>query len=155
MLEPVKHRVDNLYPVIKGLLDDGTSVQVTVTGNSMFPLLRHERDTVLIQPVSFDEMQVGDIVLVKRDNGKFVLHRVYSRTADSFITAGDGQSWIDEGLLSKEHLLARVSRIFRGQRKLTRDSLIWRMAVLFYARRTVLHKVIIKAVVMLFCRKLD
>ncbi len=71
---------EELSPVILQCLDEGQKVRLTVTGNSMCPFLRHERDHVILEkPADSTMLQAGDVVLYRRANGQLVLHRIIER----------------------------------------------------------------------------
>ena len=67
--------LDDLMPLICQQLAEGKSVSFTPTGISMMPMLHHNRDNVVISPVS-DGLKMYDIALYQRDNGDYVLHRM-------------------------------------------------------------------------------
>ena len=60
---------------IVGLLSYGEQVPLVITGNSMYPFLRHGRDTVYLQKVQ-RPLKKGDMVLYRRKNGQYILHRI-------------------------------------------------------------------------------
>lgn len=68
-----------MYPVIKESLEQGQDVVLTITGNSMSPFLRHRRDQVVLSAADPAALQPGDVPLIRRDNGQFVLHRIVER----------------------------------------------------------------------------
>ena len=65
--------IHEYMPVLQGILSEGRSVRFTVTGSSMSPFLIHERDSVIISPLS-SPLKAGDIVFYQRDNGQYILH---------------------------------------------------------------------------------
>ena len=68
-----------MFPVMKERLAEGQEVVFTVTGNSMSPFLRHRRDQVALVAADPMSLQPGDVPLILRDNGQFVLHRIVER----------------------------------------------------------------------------
>lgn len=72
--------IQELSPLMIACLDEGKEIQFTVTGNSMCPFLRHQRDqVVLMKPADPTMLQVGDVPLYRRENGQLVLHRIVER----------------------------------------------------------------------------
>ncbi|MDO4467546.1 MAG: hypothetical protein Q4C49_11185 [Bacillota bacterium] len=71
------------------LYKNGISVPMTTVlyGTSMEPLIRFKKDKVTIIPVS--DIQKGDIVLFEREDGAYVVHRVYSIQDNMVQTWGD------------------------------------------------------------------
>ena len=62
------------FALIQRILDETGQAYVRVTGMSMWPLLYHLRDGVLL--VRPEHIRTGDIVLFDRQNGRYALHRV-------------------------------------------------------------------------------
>ena len=56
------------------MLSGGAQVKFTVSGYSMYPLLHSNADTVIL--TKKQRIKKYDILLYKRENGEFVLHRV-------------------------------------------------------------------------------
>lgn len=90
------------------LLHQGqTSVAIPVAGGSMVPFLHHG-DTVCLD-LPENELKRGDVVLYRRPNGRYILHRIYKLNKDgSLILVGDAQQEL-ERLPSRELVCARVT----------------------------------------------
>lgn len=69
------------------LHDDG-AFWLTVTGMSMYPTLRHEKDCVLVTSLTGD-ICVGDILLVACGRRCCYLHRVVRVVGEEFYIQGD------------------------------------------------------------------
>lgn len=124
--------IQELIPAIQELIDVGQSVKITITGNSMLPLLRHEKDQVALS--SFDgNISKGDLVLIRRFNGAYVLHRIISINFEtkSFCIVGDAQSDL-EGPLSYDQIVAVVSAIYRGNKRIGVQNLFYKGFVWFW-----------------------
>lgn len=105
----------DLFKLVDELLEMENRAWITVTGMSMYPFLRENRDSVELSKTSFENIKRGDIVLIKRDCGAYVLHRVLKKEKNCFYIIGDAQQWV-EGPLRPEQLHAAVTRIKRKQR---------------------------------------
>lgn len=82
--------IDLVAPYIKESIESGKNVRLAVTGNSMFPLLRGDRDTVVLsKPLNISKY---DVVLYRRQNGQYILHRVISVKDDELVIAGDAET---------------------------------------------------------------
>lgn len=112
-----KVKAGNLFPLVSDLLEQGQKVKISVSGNSMYPFLRDGIDSVEFAWVSFEEIVRGDIVLIRRTGGDYVMHRVYRKNEKSFYMVGDAQQWI-EGPLYPQQLVAVVSAIWRKERRI-------------------------------------
>jgi hypothetical protein len=66
-----------------------------------------EGDCLWISPVSFDTLQVGDVVAFDF-RGKVVVHRIVGRHAAGFLTQGDGNLDVDSVPLTPEILIGKV-----------------------------------------------
>jgi hypothetical protein len=95
---------------------------------SMYPFLKDGRDSVELSGCSFDTIKKGDIVLIKRITGTYVLHRVLKKQKDCFYMIGDAQQWI-EGPLSPAQLIAFVTRIKRKERIISCDNPFYKFLV--------------------------
>lgn len=111
------------------LLSQGqTDVAIPVAGGSMIPFLHHG-DTVCLNRVD-SPVKRGDVVLYRRANGRYILHRIYRLNRDgSVIMVGDAQQEL-ELLPSRDMICARVTSA-RHKGKLCRPGQLrwW-----FYAR---------------------
>lgn len=82
------------FEEIDRMLQSGHSVTMRAKGNSMFPFIRSERDSVVLQRKQ--EITVGSIVLARLQNGSYVLHRVYRLEKEAVVLMGDGNLYATE-----------------------------------------------------------
>ena len=115
-----------LFPIVEELLKSGKHVEITVTGNSMYPMIRSLRDTVILESASFDEVKKLDIVLVCRRTGKYVLHRLSKKEKHSFTIIGDRQDFFEKMNPAEDIVIARAIAIRRGSRSIPCASSKWR-----------------------------
>lgn len=109
--------------MLRGLLSQGQTVQLPVSGNSMLPFLIHNRDSVtLCRPDS--ALKVGDIVLYQRPGGEYILHRVCRVTAEGIFCVGDAQQLV-EGPLPPDCVSARASAVCRKGKTLAPGDAMW------------------------------
>lgn len=94
-------RMKDYEEVIQEVLDSGGEFQIYPKGTSMLPLICQGRDWVtLIKPVS--PPGPGDIVLYKRKNGAYVLHRIMKEGQDGYILCGDNQTDPEAGIVPEQ-----------------------------------------------------
>ena len=79
---------DIFFAYVESEIAAGKSVRFKVKGTSMFPLLRNEKDEVVLSPITSTPEKM-DIVLF-RFNGKHILHRIIEVKGDTYIIQGDG-----------------------------------------------------------------
>lgn len=119
-------RVDNTIwiPVLKELIENGKQVRINVSGSSMSPLICHQRDSVLLEPIR-RELKRGDIVFYQRTNGQYVLHRICKIDGEENIYCiGDAQKDV-EGPLKKEQFFAIVTSINRKGKWISPGDFWW------------------------------
>lgn len=126
MCEIRKVKAASLFPLISELLEHGQNSRIAVSGGSMYPFLRDRIDSVEFTKGSFEQLTKGDIVLIQRANGCYVLHRVYSKKKECFFMVGDAQQCI-EGPLYPEQLLAVVTAIWRKDKRIACSKMWWRL----------------------------
>ena len=112
--------IADLIPLAVECMDRGQCVGIAVTGGSMTPFLLPGQVVYLRKPLSFPRKH--DIVLVKRSDGQYMLHRVVIVTGSHLFLAGDAQSNI-EGPFSSVDVLGTVETIIYGTHEVRARSL--------------------------------
>jgi hypothetical protein len=112
-----------LMQILPELLREGISVPLVITGNSMYPFLKHGRDTVYLSKLQ-DPVKTGDMILYQRRSGELILHRVVSVEENSFTLLGDRQVGREPGV-SPDSVLAVVTAVRRNGKLLRPNHLIW------------------------------
>lgn len=102
-----------IMPVISEQLDRGLAVRLPVKGTSMLPLLREGRDSVIIEKPKRDLLR-GDVVLYRRKNGDYVLHRIVAITGGGYTMCGDNQHRVERGI-GREDIIAVMTSYMRGE----------------------------------------
>lgn len=110
-----------LTPFIKKMVDEEKQVQLTVTGNSMFPLFSHLRDSVVVKKA--DEYKKYDIILYVRNNGDLILHRIVKVKDGVFYLCGDNQTVIEHPIY-KEQVIGKVVAFTRKDKEFQFESFI-------------------------------
>lgn len=90
-MQTVKVPMEELIKVIRLQLETAGRANLAVTGCSMLPMYRQERDTVILAPVT-GKLKPGAVALYRRENGSYVLHRVIAVTPERYRFCGDNQS---------------------------------------------------------------
>lgn len=145
MREIKKIKSSEIFPLIKEMLNDGQKVWITVTGMSMYPFLREEKDSVELSATSIDSIARGDIVLIKRVSGEYILHRVLRKKKEYFYIIGDAQQWI-EGPLRKEQLVAVVTSVRSRSYQISCQNKWWKLLVAFWINVIPLRSFILKGI---------
>ena len=118
--------MENLAQLLDVQLQHGLA-PLQVTGYSMHPTFRDRKDTVMLR--AFDgKLKKGDVILYRRDNGRYILHRVISSPkVDVFLCAGDNQ-YISERVCSRQ-VLAVVESFSRGKKTVHSGDFLYRLYV--------------------------
>ncbi len=137
--------LDQIGTVIEDGLRNGQQVRMTVVGNSMFPLFRSKLDSVVLSPIT-NGVKKRDVVLYKRSNGQYVLHRIIRHKGDVYSANGDNQYWIESPLIETQFLGKMIGFYRKNQYYTTKTlwyqfySFIW---VFFRPFRGLLIKILI------------
>lgn len=105
---------DMLLDAMEETFHQGGKFPLEITGWSMRPLLRHGRDTVLLEPFCREDTRRGSILLYERHDGHLVLHRVRKCQKDGYCMNGDAQ--VPCEFISAEQVRAQASEICRRGR---------------------------------------
>ena len=110
------------------LIKEGHEVSIPVAGSSMTPFLGDGRDQVFVK-APWRPVRKGDIVLYRRGNGDFVLHRVHrvhqKGSPATYDMIGDAQDKVERGIQRKQ-ILAVATRARRKGKIIEPNSFYWR-----------------------------
>lgn len=120
-------KASELFSVVDDIIKQGGHAWVTVTGMSMYPFLRDEKDSVELSGTSFETVKKCDIVLIRRVNGKYVLHRLLKKDKNCFYIIGDAQQCV-EGPIKPEQLKACVTKIKREKHIINCNNIFFKVA---------------------------
>lgn len=116
--------VDEYIPLVSEAVSGGGEFRLYPKGTSMLPLIRHGVDSVLLTAVN--EPKKNDIVLYRRENGQYVLHRIVKLDkGGSYSMCGDNQTVVEHGI-TRSQMIATVSVVYRGERAVSLSSLAYR-----------------------------
>ncbi len=111
--------MEQMWPLIESVFAEGGRFRLFPRGTSMLPLLRAGRDSVLLEPAS--HIRPRDILLYRRPDGQFVLHRLVRATENGLDMRGDNQSVIEHNV-DRDAVLARVVGVYRDDTYISVDS---------------------------------
>ena len=127
-----RRKTEELLPLMEVAFAAGGYFRLYPSGRSMLPLLREGIDSVLLSRP--DVIRRGDILLVRAEHG-FLLHRAIAVNDDGITLCGDALT-VTEGPFPETAVIARVVRIYRGERPIDPSSLGQRV----YAARRALRR---------------
>lgn len=108
--------MEELMPLIAEALNHGQSVRIYPMGISMLPMIRQNLDSVVLSPIC-GKLRKYDIPLYRRDNGKYVLHRIIG-AGNTYICAGDNQFQPEPGI-REDQMIAVVTSFYRKGREVS------------------------------------
>jgi len=132
--------MEQLVQLLELQLDKGTA-PLRVTGSSMHPMLRDKRDTVYLRAVG-DPLGRGDLILYRRDDGSYILHRIVGLLRDgAYVCSGDNQYQPER--VEARQVLAVMEGFLRGKKVRSAEHwsyriYVWGWVGLFPVRRPIL-----------------
>lgn len=122
--------MEELLGILRTQMERGGMAHLVVTGFSMYPTFRHRRDQVLlVEPKKAPKRP--DVILYRRDDGRFVLHRIVRMAdADTYICSGDNQ-WQPERV-RRDQVIALVDGFVRNNKEYSLDHPGYRLWVRFW-----------------------
>lgn len=124
------------------LSDAGEIVSTVISGGSMLPFLSPGRDYAFFTKPALP-LKKGDIVLYKRKNGDYVLHRIHHIKDGNFFMLGDNQTAV-EGPVKKENIQGVVTYVKRKGKLLYPKDFMWKFYSIFWLRLTPFRRYILK-----------
>ena len=110
---------------MEDLIGQGETVSIPVSGFSMNPFLADKRDAVLVKRPERD-LKRGDIVLYKRRNGQYILHRIWRVNREGYYMAGDAQTEI-EGPIKQDQIIGLAGKIRRKGKWIDETDFLWKL----------------------------
>lgn len=104
---------DLIYETLKKELEKKGEIAFSPRGNSMWPTLKNKAQTVLIKKKT-DRLDIYDVGLYYRNDGKIVLHRVVKVESDCYVFCGDSQFYLEK--VSENHVIGVMEGFYRGKK---------------------------------------
>ncbi len=133
--------MDELGPFIEENIKSGKKVNLTVTGDSMYPLFKSRIDTVVLDKTKNPGKY--DIVFYKRDNGRYILHRILKEKKGAFVIAGDNETK-KEYPVRKDQIIAKVTGFVRKGKSHSADELFYRVYAFVWVNLFPIRHIILK-----------
>lgn len=139
-METVNVPMEELVPVLLLQMEQGGQASLVVTGNSMHPLWYHRRDQVTLEKPKMP-LKGHPVILYRRENGAYILHRIVRHKKDHYICSGDNQ-WQPEKVTA-DQVLAEVTGFTRKGKEYYVNywgyrSYVWLWCAAFSIRRPIL-----------------
>lgn len=123
----IKVTLEQTLDIMEEILDSGGSVNFNPRGISMMPMLHNDGDRVIIKRPD-GALKKYDLPLFRRDNGKFILHRVIKKPAKdgTYFICGDNQRIIEKGVRHNQ-IIGVVTGFYRKGRYISCDSMRYKL----------------------------
>ena len=131
---------DVLFSFVEESVKDGSSVKIKIAGYSMYPLVTSRRDSVLL--IKADKIKKGDVPLIKRDDGSFVLHRVVGIKDGAFELCGDYEQK-REYPIKPEQVIAVAKGFYRKEKYIDCNSFLYKLYTFFWMNTIAIRPVIL------------
>lgn len=96
----------------------------TVNGNSMFPMLRNRKDTVIIRPLT-GKLKKYDVVLYRKRD-MYVLHRIVKIMSEGYIICGDNCINMETDV-TDEQIIGKLEGFYWGERQISMNRLPYKL----------------------------
>lgn len=114
------------------VLDTQGVLVFTNKGVSMLPLLRQDRDLMIIEKKGADRFKKYDAVLFKRKNGQYVLHRILKVREKDYWIVGD--NCVSGEYVCDDQILGILTSVVRDGNTISTSNLFYRIYVQTWCR---------------------
>lgn len=121
--------MEELVKLLRVQLNNGGRANLVVTGISMYPMLHNRKDSVSLVPAS-DIQKKRDIILYRRANGQYVLHRIVAVKSGCYICCGDNQWELEK--VEHHQVIAVVDGFTRKGKTYSMDHSGYRLYLLLW-----------------------
>lgn len=132
-------KLEEIEPTIRKIFAAGGDFTFYPKGISMHPFVEQGRDKITLAPIQ-DQVRKYDVILYKRKNGAFVLHRVVGKRADGYIFRGDNQ-FVKEYGIKKEQMIGRMTEIIRSDEVIRVDDVKHRLWAMLWVHTALLRRI--------------
>lgn len=132
-------KLEEFEPVIRKILAEGGNFQFAPRGTSMQPYIYQGRDQVVLAPLPEGKLKKYQVILYKRKNGAYVLHRIVKVKKDSYTMRGDNQFQNEKGI-KKEQMIGLVTKVVRGEKEKSMETITARFTAMIWVKTAFLRK---------------
>jgi len=132
---------DVLFSVVEETVKDGGSIKIKISGFSMYPLVTSRRDSVLLTKAQ--KIKKGDVPLIKREDGSFVLHRVVGIKDGCYALRGDYEQK-REYPIKPEQVIAVAKGFYRNEKYIDCNSFLYKLYSFLWMRSVAIRPAMLK-----------
>lgn len=132
-----------LMPIIAECISRGQTVELRVRGYSMRPYIEHERDIVVLSPIT-GPLRIGDVILAQVGQGLYALHRIIRLSGDCITMKGDGNIGAVEQVRASDVIALAIGFKRKGRTVVeSTDQLKWRIYSYIWPRLCPLRRILL------------
>ncbi len=105
-------KIEELVPLLEEALGENRDFRMPVRGTSMLPFIREKDAVILTKP---GNLRKHDIVFYRREDGHYVLHRIFQVKNGFYVLMGDNQTRKEQPIYSSQ-VIAKVKEVVREGR---------------------------------------
>lgn len=125
-------------------INEKGKIVFTNVGNSMYPLIRQDKDIMIIEKAT-GRLKKYDVPLYKRDDGKYVLHRILKVRKNDYVICGD-HCYVKEYGITDTKIIGVLKSVIRNGKEVKTTDFKYRVYThlwcdCFYIRAFILRSV--------------
>ena len=141
----------SLLDNIKADLLEGKSVKLQAKGWSMLPMIWNERDTLVLAPISQEQLKVGMIVFAQTGSGRYIIHRIARIVGTRIELRGDGNPYQEE-YVHPQTVFGELVEVKQKNRCLKQGDWRWRAYALLWPKNGNIRRILLFFYKRLFLR---
>ena len=127
---------------IKTDLLEGRSVRLQAKGWSMLPMIWNERDTLVLDPISQEQLKVGMIVFAQTGSGRYIIHRIARIVGTRIELRGDGNPYQEE-YVHPQTVFGELVEVQQKNRCLKKGDWRWRAYALLWPKNGNIRRILL------------
>ena len=125
MDEKIKIAPEEFFTQISPELRAGKAVVFPISGSSMLPAVAGGRDFAKAELCEPERLRRLDVVVVRTDSGRYIMHRITKLTKFGFYMQGDWRTEGD-GFFRFDQIVAQITEFRRKGKAIDLESGFWR-----------------------------
>ena len=126
-------KIDQFISLLYEAFENNKTFKMPVKGTSMLPFINETHYVVLNKPLNIKR---NDIVFYKRDNGQYVLHRIFKIKKDGYVLLGDNQVALEKGV-REDQLIGKVEYVVKKDKIVYLKGFKYNLYLLFWNNRLI------------------
>ena len=126
---------------IEKYIRENGELVTTPSGNSMWPMLRHKRDSVYFVKKN-GRLEKYDLPIYKRVDGQLVMHRVVEVNENDYTMCGDNQYIVEKGI-KEEQIIAVAKGFYRDEKYISCDNKWYIRYYKFWCKSLLIRRLIL------------